>query len=203
MTLMDKLQLELNNLNLSNFFEDTRSDLKIYSVVVLDPHKKSNNSFISLVGIMGDNGIGERYNVDVIKEKAFIKMGTSEITIHHGRGLSMTFFVNPSALFSYVTYPVLKSTDISIADGEIRCELDEFLNLIHNVSIMRKDIDRNIRIQMKIYKKTYISKCNSMIKKSDEEIADSCQAKSFDKYDKYDAWRDSLKTLRDFMKKLD
>jgi len=200
MTIMDKLQARLDELNMSDFFVETKKELGSYGVALIPPHKENANTFRCIVGILGDDSGNGDYSIDVIREKSFIKIGTTEIAIHSGRGVSMTFYANPSALFSYITYSVLASNDVGFLESEIRCELDMFVELVRDIRRIRAEIDRALRIRLKTYKKTYISKCRNLISVSDEEVKDMANGKWGST--QVDAWRSSLRLFLDFMEKL-
>jgi len=204
MTVMDKLQLLLEDLNMSDFFHETKKELGEYGIVIIDPHKEKSNTFTSLVGIMGDDSYESDYTIDVIRNTSFIKIGTTEITIHSGRGVSTTFFTNPSALFSHITYPLLNDPSVEFTDGEIQCDLDLFLDLVRNIKKIRKDIDRSLRIRLKTYKKTFISKCSSWINLTDDEIKKLVNKTPDKKWGttQIDAWRSSLRSFKGFMEDL-
>lgn len=192
MTVIEKLRSALNNLSMATFFSDIKKELGSYGVIILDPHKAERKAFTSIIGIMGDNSYDENYTLNIIRKAEFITLGTAKINIYPRNGLSIAFYPMPSSLFSYITYPILQDNQINFLEGTIPdIDIDLLLELIHNIKEIRGRIDRMLKINLKVYKKTYISKCKTLLNNNNKGNHSYKQG-----------WQDALKTLLTFMTNL-
>jgi len=167
MKIIDALIKKLSNIGLKDFFYNISEDLVDIGLIVIEPHKMDDNTFYSLVGIMGYEHEGE-YTIDIIKEKDFIKIAKMELTILKDSA-SLTFSINFNSIISYVIYSLLKDKEIEIGELEITAGLGAFLKLIKNAQKIRKKIDRSLEMTKKRLRKSYLAKCNMMKKMTNEE----------------------------------
>lgn len=190
MSVLKELEAKLKTINMKNFFYETSDRLTEVGLIVIEPHKNEGNKFYSLIGLIGDNS-SETFTIDVIHDDRFIKFATMELTVMENRGVSLVFFVDSNALFSYITFSLLKDNEVFFAEADITTDEDSLIEIVQSIQKIRNKVDRLLRIEKKRIKKTYLSKCRTMME---------CDINGQKKYS--EGWKDGLKNFLSFMKKL-